>query len=178
MQGWRVDMEDAHTTVVSLSDNLKTWSFFAVFDGHAGKIAADICSKDLVEKIQSVLTKDVMEGLTDSGDYSIELVETTIKKSFLTMDSILREQLLNQGDRSGSTCTALLVTPKHFFFINCGDSRGILVRENKVHFATADHKPTVDSERDRIVRAGGLVMSQRINGSLAVSRALGDFDYK
>merc|ERR1712032_111163 len=33
-------------------------------------------------------------------------------------------------------------------------------------------------ERDRIVRAGGLVMTQRINGSLAVSRALGDFDYK
>lgn len=178
MQGWRVDMEDAHTTAVSLGDNLKSWSFFAVFDGHAGKIAADICSKDLVDKIQSVLTNDVMSGLTDSGDYSTELVETTIKKSFLTMDTILRDQLRHQGDRSGTTCTALLVTPKHYFFINCGDSRGMIVRNGKVHFSTQDHKPTNDSERDRIVRAGGLVMTQRINGSLAVSRALGDFDYK
>lgn len=54
-------MEDAHTTVVSLNDTLKNWSFFAVFDGHAGKIAAEICSKDLVNKITAVLTDDVMK---------------------------------------------------------------------------------------------------------------------
>lgn len=178
MQGWRVDMEDAHTTVVSLGDMMKSWSFYAVFDGHAGKIAADICSKDLVDKIQTILTNDVMSGLTDSGDYSKELVETTIKKSFLSMDTILRDQLRHQGDRSGTTCTALLITPKHYFFINCGDSRGLIVKNGKVHFSTEDHKPTNDAERDRIVRASGLVMNQRINGSLAVSRALGDFDYK
>ena len=33
-------------------------------------------------------------------------------------------------------------------------------------------------ERSRIEKAGGTVMMQRVNGSLAVSRALGDFDYK
>ena len=54
-------MEDAHTTAVSLDDNLKNWSFFAVFDGHAGKIAADICSRDLVEKVRKVLTDEVMQ---------------------------------------------------------------------------------------------------------------------
>lgn len=178
MQGWRVDMEDAHTTVVSLNDTLKNWSFFAVFDGHAGKIAAEICSKDLVNKITAVLTDDVMKGLTDSGDYSTELVCKTVKESFLKMDRILRDQLKTQGDRSGTTCTALLIAPKHYFFINCGDSRGLIVRNNRVLFSTEDHKPTNDQERDRIVRAGGLVMTQRINGSLAVSRALGDFDYK
>ena len=94
------------------------------------------------------------------------------------MDRILRDQLKTQGDRSGTTCTALLIAPKHYFFINCGDSRGLIVRNNRVLFSTEDHKPTNDQERDRIVRAGGLVMTQRINGSLAVSRALGDFDYK
>ena len=54
-------MEDAHTTVVSMKDALTKWSFFAVFDGHAGKIAAEICSKDLVEKISKVLNEDVMK---------------------------------------------------------------------------------------------------------------------
>ena len=34
------------------------------------------------------------------------------------------------------------------------------------------------SERKRIEGAGGRVIINRINGSLAVSRALGDFDYK
>ena len=35
-----------------------------------------------------------------------------------------------------------------------------------------------DGEKRRIEEAGGRVMIQRINGSLAVSRALGDFEYK
>jgi protein phosphatase 1B len=33
-------------------------------------------------------------------------------------------------------------------------------------------------ERQRIQEAGGTVLIQRVNGSLAVSRALGDFEYK
>lgn len=38
MQGWRVEMEDAHRAVMGLDGALKDWSYFAVFDGHAGKI--------------------------------------------------------------------------------------------------------------------------------------------
>jgi hypothetical protein len=34
------------------------------------------------------------------------------------------------------------------------------------------------AERQRIQEAGGTVLIQRVNGSLAVSRALGDFEYK
>jgi serine/threonine protein phosphatase PrpC len=41
-----------------------------------------------------------------------------------------------------------------------------------------DHKPSNPPERERIQNAGGSVMIQRVNGSLAVSRALGDFEYK
>jgi protein phosphatase 1B len=62
--------------------------------------------------------------------------------------------------------------------INCGDSRGLLVRNNEVVLKTLDHKPNLPAERDRITKAGGSVMIQRVNGSLAVSRALGDFEYK
>ena len=35
MQGWRVNMEDAHTTILSLPDDPRT-AFFAVYDGHGG----------------------------------------------------------------------------------------------------------------------------------------------
>jgi len=173
-------MEDAHTCYVSLNDQLSQWSFFAVFDGHAGKIAAEICSKDLVEEIRkTLLNDDTLNALTDSGGYDVSAVKETIKKSFLKMDVFLREKLKERNDRSGTTCTALLVAPNHYFFINCGDSRGMLTKSNEsVSFSTTDHKPTNDAERERIVKAGGLVMTQRINGSLAVSRALGDFDYK
>ena len=48
-----------------------------------------------------------------------------------------------------------------------------MVRNREVEFASDDHKPTNDGEKRRIENAGGRVMIQRINGSLAVSRALG-----
>ena len=36
MQGWRVNMEDSHTHLLSLPDDPGT-AFFAVYDGHGGK---------------------------------------------------------------------------------------------------------------------------------------------
>lgn len=41
-----------------------------------------------------------------------------------------------------------------------------------------DHKPTNQGENSRIVAAGGFVEFGRVNGNLALSRALGDFDFK
>lgn len=41
-----------------------------------------------------------------------------------------------------------------------------------------DHKPENSQEHARIQRAGGFVEEGRVNGMLALSRALGDFEYK
>ena len=72
----------------------------------------------------------------------------------------------------------VLISPQHTYFINCGDSRGLLCRNRKVYFFTQDHKPSNPLEKERIQNAGDSVMIQCVNGSLAVSRALGEFDYK
>jgi len=177
MQGWRVDMEDAHTHEPHLTISgqpFKTWSFFAVFDGHAGAKCAQVSSGRLLEVI---LSQQAFKNVEETK-YDPDSLAKAIKAAFLQLDQELREL----SDKSGTTCTALLITPKHFLFINCGDSRTILSRDDQkdssVHFSTADHKPTNLEEKQRIQAAGGVVITQRINGSLAVSRALGDFDYK
>nr|CBN81587.1 Protein phosphatase 1B [Dicentrarchus labrax] len=174
MQGWRVEMEDAHTAVVGLPHGLADWSFFAVYDGHAGSRVANYCSGHLLEHILS--------GGADfsSGPGSVEGVKDGIRSGFLNIDEYMRSfSDLRQGlDRSGSTAVCVLLSPTHLYFINCGDSRAVLSRDTKVGFSTQDHKPCNPREKERIQNAGGSVMIQRVNGSLAVSRALGDYDYK
>ncbi len=49
MQGWRVSMEDAHCAIPQLPGNLKEWSFFAVFDGHAGALISEKCASQLLK---------------------------------------------------------------------------------------------------------------------------------
>ena len=96
------------------------------------------------------------------------------------MDRSLREQApwSTGEDHSGTTAVCVMISPTHIYWANCGDSRGLLCRSNALEFSTTDHKPFNASEKDRIEKAGGTVMMQRVNGTLAVSRALGDFDYK
>jgi len=176
MQGWRVDMEDSHTAKLNLS-GLPKWSFFAVFDGHAGSKVAEYSSQHLLEEIMDHLDTHKLASGTDEDK---ELIEKAIKKAFLELDKKMRtiSDTKNGFDRSGSTSVCVLISPLRYYFINCGDSRALLCRSGEVHFATSDHKPSNPIERDRIQKAGGSVMIQRVNGSLAVSRALGDYEYK
>lgn len=41
-----------------------------------------------------------------------------------------------------------------------------------------DHKPQNEAEKARICAAGGFVDFGRVNGNLALSRAIGDFEFK
>ena len=177
MQGWRVEMEDAHTCRIGLPDGLNDWSFFAVFDGHAGAKASAYCAERLLDSITS---NEDFKSNAGVEPPTLDSVTKGIKTGFLHLDDQMRRipEMLNGDDKSGSTAVGVMVSPKQVFFVNCGDSRAIISSAGKVSFSTQDHKPINPEEKERIQNAGGTVMIQRVNGSLAVSRALGDFDYK
>ena len=184
MQGWRVEMEDAHCAVIGLPSGLKDWSFFAVFDGHAGARVSAYCAKQLLEAIttnEDFKNQSACSAaeLSKAGP-SLENVKKGIKTGFLNLDDKIRgmPEILSGEDKSGSTAVCAMVSPEHIFFANCGDSRAVLARDGAVAHSTQDHKPVNPTEKERIQNAGGSVMVQRVNGSLAVSRALGDFEYK
>lgn len=61
---------------------------------------------------------------------------------------------------------------------NVGDSRAIASVCGRVEELSSDHKPSLASEQRRITAAGGWVELNRVNGNLALSRALGDFVFK
>lgn len=61
---------------------------------------------------------------------------------------------------------------------NAGDSRAVCSVVGEARPLSHDHKPSNEKEARRIIAAGGWVEFNRVNGNLALSRALGDFAFK
>lgn len=174
MQGWRVNMEDAHTTILNLSEvenegadlNQDPIAFFAVYDGHGGDAVAKFSGDNLFKIV-------AREEDFKKGDYS-----NALKNAFLNADiEILKDDLL-KNDHSGCTATTILINDKHIVCANSGDSRTVLSINGDAKPLSYDHKPTNEGEKARICAAGGFVEMGRVNGNLALSRAIGDFEFK
>jgi len=172
MQGWRVEMEDAHICDTDVPGRPGS-SLFCVFDGHGGSLVA----KEAAKQLMTVITKTDAFRL---GNKSADTLSRALYDGLIMLDDELREipPLKSGVDRSGATAITSFVTPTHIIIGNAGDSRAVLVRGGAVHFGSKDHKPTEVEERTRVENAGGFIEMGRVCGNLAVSRALGDFQYK
>eukprot|EP01061_Rhynchopus_euleeides_P031342 TRINITY_DN51905_c0_g1_i1.p1 TRINITY_DN51905_c0_g1~~TRINITY_DN51905_c0_g1_i1.p1 ORF type:complete len:421 (+),score=153.04 TRINITY_DN51905_c0_g1_i1:227-1489(+) len=163
MQGWRRSMEDAHTILMSMSETNSHHRFFGVFDGHCGPAVAEWSSKHLTTHIES-------SAHFDEKDY-----DTALREGFISLDRELKRNAV----AGGSTGVTVLMTPEGgIYCANVGDSRCVVCEGGKAVDLSIDHKPTLPAEHDRILRAGGFVANGRVMGSLAMSRALGDFAFK
>lgn len=80
---------------------------------------------------------------------------------------------------SGATGLLLLLTPKHIYLANSGDSKCFIqTKDGRIAIMNKEHKPDSPEEKEWIEKAGGEVVEGRINESLNVSRSLGDFEFK
>ena len=71
-----------------------------------------------------------------------------------------------------------MITDQEIYCANAGDSRTVLCERGQAIDLSKDHKPTYESEKKRVIKAGGEVELGRVNGILSLSRAMGDFEYK
>lgn len=176
MQGWRKDMEDSHVVRLKLPNHPHT-ALFGVFDGHAGSHAAEFMRKQLWKRL------DAIEDLNspDIDNILIRCVEELDKK-FIEVPGNIRN--------NGCTSCFMIVTEdpekvkagaEDAYTIkvaSTGDSRAYWGDATKFRCLTDDHKPTRPDERQRILSAGGHVQNDRVDGQLAVSRAIGDWRFK
>jgi serine/threonine protein phosphatase PrpC len=79
---------------------------------------------------------------------------------------------------AGCTANVIMITKTEIYCANAGDSRSVLSKKVKAKELSIDHKPDNPAEKRRIERANGYVEENRVNGMLALSRAIGDFEYK
>jgi serine/threonine protein phosphatase PrpC len=178
MQGWRKTHEDAHIFECSCGGPEPS-GVFVVLDGHGGKVAADHSRDNL---------KALLVPLMQRGTLDKATAEEELRKAFVDTDAWLREKLPAE-DKSGTTVVAALVTrtPSNYciHLAHAGDSRVLVCGASGVIHASEDHKPSRQDETDRIRAAGGFVDHGpygggplRVDGTLAVSRAFGDFHFK
>lgn len=170
MQGYRMTMEDTHCVAPSLSEKWPEVGLFGVFDGHAGERASKFLEGDLHPRIAA------LEDPTDID---------ALRKATIAMDTEFCSRVDERED--GSTCCYVVVYPgkdEHkdgweVIAVNVGDSRAMIVKEDgTVVPLTDDHKPENPEEAKRIHAAGGEVRVNRVDGQLAMSRAIGDWQYK
>ena len=174
-KGVRPTMEDTHIVIPDLNKEFKIkgekMALFAVFDGHGGDNAAK-CAKEI---FPGILVKD-QEFMT--GNY-----ERSLHNAFLKTDQEIMKRSEKEQWFNGCTAVVALVVGKRIYTANLGDAEATLASKIGKEKITAlplstKHNPTDESEKLRIEQAGGQVIYGRINGTLAVSRSFGDYQFK
>jgi len=145
---------------------------FAVFDGHSGTGVVNELVTGFVAKLQDAYSK-----ITDPAQ-----IPDMLKSQFIAEDKFLAQTVRKD---SGSTATVAIVTATHIYMAYAGDSPAILFdpATGTMLKEMGKHEPTLEAENNRIVAAGGTVEiddqgTPRVDGSLMVSRAFGDFSLK
>jgi len=165
--GLRREMEDTH----SVRDEEESGFFCAeVYDGHSGSIAAAIAC--------DVLTTYFLRRLREGGSAGDNgFMAEALREAYLATD----RQIAHRGTESGAAAATLYIHGRGFLAANVGDVRIILGEGRRAVALTTDHKPDLPEEMARIEALGGSVISldvPRVEGFLAMSRALGDTPLK
>ena len=80
---------------------------------------------------------------------------------------------------AGCTANVALITRTHIYVANAGDSRCVAGKvDGSYQDYSQDHKPSTPEEQKRIVSAGHTVENDRVDGKIAISRAIGDWGFK
>lgn len=169
IKGKRDYMEDS-ASIIANSPSVVT-----VCDGHAG------------------------DSLSKRTTRELPLILHNIAYGSIPLDNAMtiKQIIMNYGDdvsktRAGTTLTGVVHHNNYIYIFNVGDSRtsvhlksvnsvvNLLDYDNKItsyktiFFTTIDHDSTLVSEQERIKKAGGVLIGDRLNGSLNVTRTLGD----
>ncbi|CAH9126413.1 unnamed protein product [Cuscuta epithymum] len=163
-RGKRGVMEDRYSAIVDHQDSKQV--FFAIFDGHGGAAAAEFSARNMGRNIMNEVSAQSEE------------LEKAVKEGYLTTD----DEFLKQNIRGGASCVTALIHENKLIVSNAGDCRAVISRGGVAEALTVDHRPSRESEKERVEALGGYVDCLRgvwrIQGSLAVSRGIGDSELK
>ncbi|KAJ5620279.1 hypothetical protein N7510_004263 [Penicillium lagena] len=169
--------------------------YFAIFDGHAGTFAAEWCGKKLHLILEEIMRKSPNTPVPELLDQTFTSVDQQLEKlpvknsGCTAVIALLRWEDRVPSSQSATGSSALapataaatkgdnnLDTQTPTQEAQSGVSTVIpklqekAVRQRVLYTANGSD----ENEGKRIANAGGLILNNRVNGVLAVTRALGD----
>lgn len=179
VQGGRAYMEDEYGVH-------QNGAFAAVFDGHGGNAVSRYLRQNLYANVQAAAPVSTVEECADALKAALKKVDREVQR-------------ISHWSFQGSTAVAAWVVAEDrpegeprraVIAANVGDSRAVLSRNSVALDLTVDHKPNSAAEKARVEALGGKVVwcgmvdennnpvpnagIYRVNGNLALSRAIGD----
>ncbi|KAJ1343110.1 hypothetical protein BSLG_002136 [Batrachochytrium salamandrivorans] len=176
---YRRTMEDAHTIMYNFLEEDGS-GFFAVFDGHAGKSAADYCGQNLHANFAQLLKEHPTTSIPELLNQTFQLTDEQLsqRKGMHAGCTAIVGYLRVEERGSLDNIKDPIRKARVLYTANVGDSRAVLCRNGTAVRLSHDHKGSDQQESRRILEAGGFVMNSRVNGVLAVTRSLGDLSMK
>lgn len=163
-KNFRDYMEDYLVSISGYNKN-SCCHLFCIFDGHGGKETAELCSKHF----PNILQKKIISKPFD--------IEGCLVQSFINMEKEL-EKKKKQFLEVGNTATVVYIDNKMLWVANVGDSSCLLIEKNNANFISIKDDFSNKDEIKRVESMGAKIIDDRLEGELAVSRSLGDFDLK
>ncbi|KAM9370617.1 protein phosphatase 1E [Phaethornis superciliosus] len=173
IKNMRRKMEDKHVCIPDFNmlfnlEDQEEQAYFAVFDGHGGVDAAIYASIHLHVNMvhQEMFQQDPAEALC---------------RAFRVTDERFVQKAARESLRCGTTGVVTFIRGNMLHVAWLGDSQVMLVRKGQAVELMKPHKPDREDEKKRIEALGGCVVwfgAWRVNGSLSVSRAIGDAEHK
>ena len=179
------------------------YTCYTIMDGHSGRAAVDFTKQNFHQYLH-----DELKIHNKPVSLALDATFRRIDVDFLTNWSTSHEQEIhNEKNKSlcgashrsvphagadaypsspGTTIVNLVLVQSSVSSTNkwyltwVGDSRAYVIDLINGHLIdqTSDHDPNSPEELKRIESAGGHVEFNRVNGFLAMSRAIGDFQFK
>ncbi|MCX8111175.1 MAG: protein phosphatase 2C domain-containing protein [Syntrophorhabdaceae bacterium] len=167
--GFRESMEDHYAIYERPA---KGFLSAEVYDGHGGIRAAAIAAEMVTPCFLHLWSEELSKEPEEQRP-----IHELIRQACIEIDDFIVER----GIKSGTALANFYMIHEEFFAFNIGDSRIVIGTEDGASVLTEDHKPDMPNERSRIEAAGGVVIRfgvYRVQGELAMSRAIGDAHLK
>jgi len=161
-------MEDGFVFVDCFADKHNS-AYFAIYDGHGGRACVDYVTQYLHENLL-IEMQMVPNNVPDAFVRAFASTDTNMQRSGINTSGCTACCCLLQEEQASRT----------IYTAHVGDARAVICRGGLAVRLTSmsDHKATHQDEARRVIENGGSIFNDRVNGMLAIARALGDHQLK